>query len=217
VQVLSDSADGPDGEGLGPGQELFPGGDPNRRSGRPVDQSLTLEDWVAFDEKVQTRCASSSRASSPCAWAARPRPNRSPRCSASRPRVLDPKLGRQDSAAVFFQHHADDRTAQRAITTAFDEAAPILAPPESRHGVEFAIMAFRPAERDRSAARAGRAAGRERGARRLARRDCHLPREARPDAGDLPHLTSLGREAADHARNEQTAHARFDVTWRAVK
>ena len=35
---------------------------------------------------------------------------------------------------------------------------------------------------------------------------------------DLPHLTSLGREAADHAQKEQAPpHARFDVTWRQVK
>ena len=55
---------------------------------------------------------------------------------------LEPRLGRQDSAAVFFQQHNDDRSAQRAISGAFDEAAPILASaPKSGHGVEIAVMA----------------------------------------------------------------------------
>ena len=35
---------------------------------------------------------------------------------------------------------------------------------------------------------------------------------------DLPHLTSLGREAADYAQKEQSPpHARFDVAWKPVK
>src|SRR5204863_1525519 len=58
---------------------------------------------------------------------------------------LDPKLGKQDSAEVFFRQAGDDRSAQRAITTTFDEANPFLAAaPKAGHGIEFAVVALPP-------------------------------------------------------------------------
>jgi hypothetical protein len=134
---------------------------------------------------------------------------------------LDPRLGRQDSAAVFFQHHSDDRGAQRAISGAFDEAAPILAPaPKAGHGIEIAVMALP----------AGPNGDRFRRLALDAMPDENIVPLVSPDeiviyrekpaltSADLPQLTSLGREAADHAVKEQLPpHARFDVTWRGVK
>jgi serine/threonine protein kinase len=223
VEALKQSAEGPEGEGLGPGQELFPGGDPNpdEATARLID-GMTLEDWVEFDNKVQnqvrrqfegviTLCLAGPNPAEPLSALLRQQATE----------FLDPRLGRQDSAAVFFQQHMDDRSAQRAISGAFDEAAPILASaPKSGHGVEIAVMAVP----------AGPNGDRFRRLAQDALPDENVVPTVSPDeiviyrekpaltAADLPHLTSLGKEAADHAQKEQSPpHARFDVTWRQVK
>jgi serine/threonine protein kinase len=223
VEVLSQSADSPEVEGLGPGQELFPGGDPSPdEAAARLIQGMTLEDWVEFDNKVQnqvrkqfegviTMCLGGPNAAEPLAALLRQQATE----------FLDPRLGRQDSAAVFFQHHSDDRGAQRAIAGSFDEAAPILAStPKAGHGVEIAVMAL-PAgpNGDRFRRLALDALPDENIVPTVSPDDIVIYREKPAlTSADLPHLTSLGREAADHAVKEQLPpHARFDVTWRGAK
>jgi serine/threonine protein kinase len=213
------AADDPAGEGLGPGQDLFPGGDRTvEEAAARVVVELTPEEWVELDGRIQAQVRKQFRSViTLCLEGTSPAEPLAKLVRQQAADVLAARLGQNDPASVFFQHHPDQQAAQRDVAKAFDEAQPELT--TAKGAAEVTLLAVPPGtagELFRALARAA-LPGED-----LAPADCadeivfYREHPALAPA-DVPQLGPIGREAYQHAlATQQSPHARIDVTWKPV-